>query len=142
MATPSTPPRKRIDRDTRIRILTLRDVGWKYAQIATHLKVTERAVSYTCQTRKVTPQHSKAGRPPKLSKDEVDKLVQYVISSKETRRMSYLRIAENLWPEGEVGPEPTPSATMLVNFFSRSPSRSKSSSVWSGSFASAQGTTP
>jgi transposase len=104
-AEPGTPTRKRLSRDERIRILTLRDIGWKYKDIAKQLGHSERAVQYTCEKHQATPQHRKAGRPPKLNKEEVDRLEEYVLQSKKTRRLTYQQLADTLYPEGEVGAE-------------------------------------
>jgi hypothetical protein len=102
---PRTPTRKRLSRDERIRILTLRDIRRKYKDIAKQLGHTERAVQYTCEKHQSTPQHRKAGRPPKLNKEEVDRLEEYVLQSKKTRRLTYQQFADTLYPEGEVGAE-------------------------------------
>ncbi|SLM35377.1 transposable element tc1 [Lasallia pustulata] len=98
---PSTPIRKRLTRDQRRDILLMRSLGFTYTKISSHLKVTERAVQYTCEKGAATPQHHNAGRAPKLSKEEVDTLIEFVSSSRKTRRMSYLQLAEHFWPEGE-----------------------------------------
>ena len=65
-----TPERKRryksnsCDRDTRIKIQLLHSIGWKYADIAQHLKVTIRQVQYAV-THRLTPQHfGKKGPAP------------------------------------------------------------------------------
>ncbi|OAL38310.1 hypothetical protein AYO20_02369 [Fonsecaea nubica] len=102
---PSTPPRKRLTRDQRREILLMRRLGYSYEFIASFLKVSQRAVQYTCQKQRATPQHSNAGRPPRLTKEEADYVEQFVIQSRKTRRMSYLQVAEALWPEGEVSAE-------------------------------------
>ena len=105
MDTPSTPPRKRLTRDQRVQILCMRSLKYTYEQIAAHLEISQRAVQYTCQTNAATPQHKNAGRPPRLSKDEANRVEEYVTSSSKTRRMTYIQLAETLWPEGEVGEE-------------------------------------
>jgi transposase len=102
---PQTPRRKRLSRDDRIRILTLRAIPWTYQQIAKHLGCTEGAVQYTCAKHQVTPQHRKAGRPPKLSKEEVDRIEEFVTQSKKTRRMTWQQLTDALYPEGDVGVE-------------------------------------
>ena len=102
---PSTPVRKRLTRDQRRDILLMRSLGHSYPQISAHLKVTERAVQYTCEKGTATPQHKNTGRPPKLSKEEVDNLLEFITGSRKTRRMTYLQFAEYFWPEGEVGSE-------------------------------------
>jgi transposase len=103
--TPHTPP-KRLSRDDRVRILTLRDdVGWKYKDIAAKVGCSVRAVQSTCEKHQRTPQHHKAGRPPKLNKEEVDRLEEFVLQSQKTRRMTYQQLADTFYPEGEVGAE-------------------------------------
>jgi transposase len=105
MDPPPTPPRKRLSRDDRLRILTLREVGWKMKDISKQLGCTERAVRYTCKEARMTPQHKRAGRPPKLNADEIDRLEEFMLSSKKTRRMTYQQLADNLYPEGDIGVE-------------------------------------
>ena len=83
------PSQKRLSRYGRIRILALRDVGGKVKGIAAQYNVTRRAIQYTCQQHRSTHQHRKTGRPPKLSRDEVDRLEEFVLRSKEMRRMIY-----------------------------------------------------
>ena len=83
----------------------MRRLKHSYATIAKDLGISERAVQYTVEKGVATPQHKNAGRPPKLSRDEVDDLVQFVTSSQANRRLTYLQLAECLYPEGEIGPE-------------------------------------
>lgn len=101
--TPSTPPRKRLERDQRRDVLLMRKLGHTYTYIASYLHISERAVQYTCQKEQATPQHKKAGRPPRLNEQEVDALVAFVTSSHRTRCLPYWRLAEELYPEGDVG---------------------------------------
>jgi transposase len=96
---PSTPRRKRLDRDQRRDILLLRRRGDSYAEIAKFLDVTERAVQYTYTTKYATPKHKKAGRPLKLTSDKVDKLIEYVKTLKQTRRMTYQGLKDVLYSE-------------------------------------------
>lgn len=103
--TPSTPPRKRLSRDQRRDILLMRKLGYSYASIASFLHVSERGVQYTCQKEQATPQHHKTGRPPRLNEEEIDQLVDFVTSSHRTRCLPYYRVAQELWPEGEIGVE-------------------------------------
>ena len=103
---PRTPPRKRLSRDDRLRILTLRnDAKWTYQDIAKAVGCSQRAVQYACEKHQPTPQHHKAGRPPKLNKEETDQLEQFVLQSKTTRQMTYQQIADKFYPKGEVGAE-------------------------------------
>lgn len=98
---PSTPKRRRLNRDTRRDILLLRKRGDTYAQIARFLGVTERAVQYTCNTKSATPKHQRAGRPAKLTSEEVDSLIKFVNSSKRTRRLSYKQLKDELYADRE-----------------------------------------
>jgi transposase len=100
---PSTPTRKRLSRDQRRDVLLMRSLGYSYEYIATFLKISQRAVQYTCQKGTATPQHKQAGRPPKLNQEETDKLIEFVTSSHRCRRLSYQQLADELWPEGEIG---------------------------------------
>ncbi len=92
LATPSEPgtPRKRLTRDDRRDILIMRKLGYTYSYIANFLKVSERAVRYTLETQKATLQYARAGRPPRLNKEEVDQLEAFVVSSHRTRRLTWL----------------------------------------------------
>ena len=83
----------------------MRRLGYSYEYIASFLNVSQRAVQYTCQKQQATPQHANAGRPARLSKEEMDQVEEFVTQSKSTRRMTYLQVAEALWPDGEVGAE-------------------------------------
>ena len=106
MDPPSTPPRKRLTRDQRRDILCLRrHAEWTYEKIACKLKISQRAVQYTCQKAEATPQHCKAGRAPKLNQEEGNNVIEFVISCKRTRRLTYNQVAEELWPEGEISGE-------------------------------------
>ena len=87
---PPTPRRKRLTRDQRRDILLMRRLGHTYEHISTFLNVSQRAVQYTCEKQQATPQHAKAGRPPRLNKEEVDRVEEFVTQSKKTRRMTYL----------------------------------------------------
>lgn len=104
-AAPSTPPRRRLTRDQRRDVLLMRSLGFSYTKIADHLQISKAAVRYTVQKGQATPEHRNAGRPPKLNKTETDNLVEYVTSCHRTRCLSYFKLAEELYPEGEIGPE-------------------------------------
>ena len=59
---PSTPKRQtELTRDSRLKALTLRDIGWKYQAIASHLQCSIRQVQYAC-THRPTPQKHLSGR--------------------------------------------------------------------------------
>ena len=65
---PTIPPQKRLTRDQRRDVQLLRSIGWTYDAIATYLDITKNAIRYAIKTRP-TPQHNKAGRPPKLTEE-------------------------------------------------------------------------
>ncbi|EED12610.1 transposable element tc3 transposase, putative [Talaromyces stipitatus ATCC 10500] len=74
----------RLNRDERIRVLTLRDAGFTYLQISQQLQISYRQVQYTCQSQQATPKKAR-GNPPKLSEAEVDHIIEWITSSKRTR---------------------------------------------------------
>ncbi|KAF4975571.1 hypothetical protein FZEAL_7660 [Fusarium zealandicum] len=84
-----------ITRDQRIQIRTLRDANWTYQRIATHLKVTHRQVQYAVSARSTSPL-PRSGRPAGLTPDQIQQLVEYVISSKEGRRMIFGKIPDKM----------------------------------------------
>ncbi|KAL2401068.1 hypothetical protein ABEF93_000652 [Exophiala dermatitidis] len=98
--TPSTPRRKRLTRDQRRDILLMRSLGYTYEQISKHLHVTMAAVHYACTKAKdVTPQHHKAGRKPRLSKEDEDQLETFYLTKGKKRKLSCQEMAEELWPD-------------------------------------------
>ena len=84
----------RLNRDERIRVLTLRDAGFTYQQITAQLQLTYQQVQYTCQSHQATPKKA-PGQIPKLS-DDVDKIIDFISSSKRTRRMPYYKVIQEL----------------------------------------------
>jgi transposase len=97
---PPEPPRPkqnsvRLDRDDRIRVLTLRDAGFTYLQISRQLQISHRQVQYTCQSQQATPKKAH-GNPPKLSEAEVDSIIEWITSSERTRRMPYHKVIQEL----------------------------------------------
>lgn len=91
----------RLSRDDRIRVLVLRDAGHTYEQITNQLGVTYRQVEYTCQTHQATPKKAH-GQFPKLSDDEVTRIIEFISSSKLNRRKSYKKVIKELnLPVGE-----------------------------------------
>lgn len=85
----------RLNRDDRIRVLTLRDTGHTYKQISNHLGVSYRQVQYTCQSQQSTPKKAPSN-PPKLSKEEVDNIINFISSSKRTRRLPFYKVIQEL----------------------------------------------
>ncbi|EHA26857.1 hypothetical protein ASPNIDRAFT_35715 [Aspergillus niger ATCC 1015] len=84
-ASPQSTNSKRLDRDDRIRVLTLRDAGFTYQQIVDQLQISYRQVQYTSK-----------GNTSKLSDEEVDHIIQWISSSKRTRRLPFYRVIEEL----------------------------------------------
>lgn len=102
---PSTPRRTRLNRDQRRDIQLLRRRGDSYEDIAQFLEVSIRAVQYTCNNKKATPQHKKAGRPAKLTSEEIDDLIEFIKGSRKTRRMTYEQLRKELYSERDIGVE-------------------------------------
>ncbi|KZF23004.1 hypothetical protein L228DRAFT_238892 [Xylona heveae TC161] len=124
-STAPKPPLKRLTRDQRRDILLLRKLGHTYEYIATFLKVSPRAVQYTCQKQDATPQHSRAGRRPKLTKEDGDRLEEFVKDA-ANNKMSYAQVARALWPEGGVGEEAVKHALYQRGYRRRPPAASSS----------------
>ena len=101
---PITPPRKRLTRDQRRDVQLLRSIGWTYDAIATHLDVTKRAVRYAAKTQP-TPQHNKAGRPPKLTEEQIDDLIAWISSSARNRRIPYYKVVKEFYPDNSISVE-------------------------------------
>jgi transposase len=94
MDEPSTPKhRKHLNRDQRLMVHTLYNAGHTQKWISTHLGFTLRQVQYVL-TVPVTPKQ-RTGRPPVLTPEQVQELIQFVRTSKETketRQMTYLEL--------------------------------------------------
>lgn len=61
-----------------------------------------RQIQYTCQHNKATPQHKKSGRKGKLADWEVDRIINYLRTSRQTRQMTAQQITQHFYPEGEI----------------------------------------
>ena len=85
----------RLNRDDRIRILALREAGFTYMQIASQLHITHNQVQYTCRSQQATPKKAR-GKTPKLSEEDVDRIIEWISSSKRTRRMPYYKVIREL----------------------------------------------
>ena len=95
---PSNPKRENstcLNRDDRIRVLTLRGVGCSYQQISNQLGISHRQVQYTCQSQRATPRKAH-GQPPKLSDDQVNDIIAWISASKINHRMPYHKIVQEL----------------------------------------------
>jgi len=94
MATPS-PFRSWATRDQRLSARILRSQGLTYPQIAAELGITQRQVQTACTRDRPSPRKLPGARP-KLSADKIDDIIEFISSSKETRRMSYKILIEHL----------------------------------------------
>ena len=90
------------DRDTRIKIQLLYSIGWKYADIAQHLKVTIRQVQYAV-THRLTPQHRmKKGPAPVIRTPRRQELKAWLNESPSRRDIPWPEIPLILeWNYGE-----------------------------------------
>ena len=84
----------RLNHDEWIQVLTLRDAGFTYQQITAQLQLTYQQVQYTCQSHQATPKKA-PGQIPKLS-DDVDKIIDFISSSKRTQCMPYYKVIQEL----------------------------------------------
>jgi transposase len=89
---PSTPKKKHLTRDERLRIQTLRSINMSYGDIARHLHVTERQVQHACGTEHPTPL-KRSGRPGLLSNEQKRVLIEFVCLSKLNRRLTYTQLS-------------------------------------------------
>ena len=86
----ANPHAKATTRDTRIKVQTLRDIGWKYQAIATELDLTLRQVQYTVN-HPPTPA-KRSGRPSGITPDELEAIIEWVTHSKMGRRCQWSNI--------------------------------------------------
>lgn len=92
---PTTPTRKHLSRDERIKILTLRDEGSSYIRIARKIGCTERQVQYVCSTNKATPRKGR-GRHQKLSEDRLTGVIDWIRATFDNRCKSVHQIVAEL----------------------------------------------
>lgn len=77
-----------LTRDQRLQVITLRDVEWRYAQIAEHLNLTIHQVQYACIVARPTSQKHRSGRRELIDEDARRMLVNFVCASSENRRIA------------------------------------------------------
>ena len=91
----STPYSTRLNRDDRIRVLALRDAGFTYMQIASQLNITYNQVQYTCRSHQAISKKA-WGQPSKLSEEDIDRIIEWISSSKRTCHMPYYKVVQEL----------------------------------------------
>ena len=96
---PATPKRTKhpdITRDQRIEINTLSLIaGWTPRRIAKKLGVTLNQVYYSFN-HQLTPQKRRSGRKSIINTPYRARLIEFVISSKRTRRMRFIDVVYEL----------------------------------------------
>ncbi len=91
----SSTRKLRIGHDDRIRITTLRSIGWTYEAIAAYMGCTQRQVQYTVRELKTTPKKH-TGRPTSIPQWVIDRIIDFVKESKPGRQLAWSRIARHL----------------------------------------------
>ena len=97
--------RKETTRDERLRIVTLRDhltekgapTPWK--EIPKEMGVpwnTCRMINLRTKTQGSSSNRKRAGRPPAFQEKDIEKIIEYTIRDRNTRRMSWVDIRDNL----------------------------------------------
>ncbi|KAF9249652.1 hypothetical protein DTO006G1_6722 [Penicillium roqueforti] len=92
---PPQTPRHNATRDQRIAARTLRAKGYTYAQIAADLHITQRQVQKACTDNRPTPRKPPGARR-KLSEEQLDEIIDFIRTSKETRRMPFSQLIQEL----------------------------------------------
>ena len=86
------PCRKSLTRDQRVAVQTRRRYGLSLQAIANQLRISPRQVKYACQRSDVSDTRS-PDRPPVLSSEQMEELVEYIRSSEDGRFMTYFELA-------------------------------------------------
>ncbi len=94
----STTLKRQFDltRDQRIQVITLRDIDWKYEQIAQHLDITIRQIQYACIVNRSTSQKTRCGSKSIITDEARQILIDFVCASSKNRRMSFHQIVWEL----------------------------------------------
>ena len=99
---PSTPKRRTplLTRDQRIQVQTLRGAGWSRGDIVCHFRslgvlCTERQVQWA-EAHRSTPQKHRCGVRSILDTPTRHRIIEFIISSQRTRRMSYIQLSEEM----------------------------------------------
>ena len=102
---PSTPKRQKnpdLSRDKRLEIYTLSaKAGWTPRRIAKKLNVSINQIYYSLH-HQFTPQKGRSGRKSIINTPNRARLIEFVTSSKHTRRMRFVDVAYELeWDVSE-----------------------------------------
>ena len=96
---PSTPKRQKnpdISRDKRIEIYTLSEkAGWTPRRIAKTLNVSLNQIYYSLN-HQFTPQKGRSGRKSIIDTPHRKRLIEFITSSKCTRRMRFIDVVDEL----------------------------------------------
>lgn len=120
---PTRQKRPDLTRDQRLQARTLRDIGWTYNQIASHLNCSERQVQTACTSEQTTPK-KRDGRPSLLSDEQRQELIIFVCNSRTNRLMSYIHLANGPFAHWGVS-EHTIRSSLRKEGFKRYVARSK-----------------
>ena len=115
---PSTPRHRYLTRDECIQARALRRAGHTYVFIANQLNCTARQATYAVTRDQITPK-KREGRPPRLSDAQVDELEAYVRSSRSSRQLSYIQLAEGPFSHWGVGQYTIRSALRRRGYYHR-----------------------
>ena len=89
-------PRRCLTRDERLQIHTLHEAGHSNAYIQTW-GFSKKQIQYTLRHR-VTPQHKRSGKKPRITQAEGDRLEAFIRASKINRRLPYKRLLTEVFP--------------------------------------------
>ena len=94
----------RLTRDNKIAIWALHDAGHSNADIIRRTGYSKKGIQYTLKHR-LTPQHTRAGRPPRITQEEGDALEAFIRASKQNRRLTYEQLLVAFFPHRLFGPD-------------------------------------
>jgi transposase len=95
---PEWPDRTHLTRDQRIQVKTLDSTGYSQKEICKRLGFSRKKVRTAIYGR-ATPQHKRSGRHSTITEDEKRRIIDWVCSSKSSRRASWEKIAAELGME-------------------------------------------
>ena len=99
---PTTPKRQHLYRDERLRIQTLRDVGFKYKQIQEALGYSYRQIQGAYLASRPTPK-KRSGRLLILLEEKIDEIELFIRLKRSHRLLLYERLAISLFKKLKVG---------------------------------------